>query len=253
MQHQKLTDITRGLQAAAAETNALVADQFIRILSEYFDRHEDGTLEARMVRVQLDDNYYSLVPLVSLVSPSGLALERMRVQLSIRLEEAREERVNLLKRLKNAADSNEDEDGDVTRSDFKVSLSPRDRKQGKRRPSDHVHIDLEFRSLETPESIMRVIETYTNMVAPIPIQKDINRPPTDEGPTPPDNGPDEGPGGGPDSEPDGGPVKNTQDGGSRGPKPQAGPEASKTAPPAKPASAPVSGGENGSADGGQQK
>lgn len=250
MQHQKLTDITRGLQAAAAETNALVADQFIRILSEYFDRHEDGTLEARMVRVQLDDNFYSLVPLVSLVSPSGLALERMRVQLSIRLEEAREERVNLLKRLKNAADV--DGDGDVTRSDFKVSLSPRDGKQGKRRPSDHVHIDLEFKSLETPESIMRVIETYTNMIAPIPIPKDGGPAPKDEdpsggSPTPSGDGPDEEPLNGPEGE---------TDGDSQDPKPEAGPEANKAEAPGKLASARAStlasDGDNGSAGDDQQ-
>lgn len=166
MQHQKLTNITRGLQAAAAETNALVADQYIRILSEYFDHHEDGTLEAKMVRVQLDDKYYSNVPLVSLVAPSGLGLDRMRVQLSIKLEEAREERVNLLSRLRGSKGGDDD---DVSRSDFQVSFSPRSGAEGKERPSDHVHIDLEFKSLPTPESIQRVIETYTNMISPIPI------------------------------------------------------------------------------------
>jgi hypothetical protein len=182
MQHQKLTNITRGLQAAAAETNALVADQYIRILSEYFDHHEDGTLEAKMVRVQLDDKFYSNVPLVSLVAPSGLGLDKMRVQLSIKLEEAREERVNLLSRLRGSKSGEQDE---VSRSDFQVSFSPRTSGEGKERPSDHVHIDLEFKSLPTPESISRVIETYTNMIAPIPIPPEDGKPaPDPEAPKP---------------------------------------------------------------------
>ncbi len=185
MQHQKLTDITRGLQNAAAETNALVADQFIRILSQYFDHLEDGTLKAKMVRVQLDDRHYSLVPLVSLAAPSGLALDQMRVKLSIRLEDAEEERVNLLRRDRAAGG---DEEGDISRSQFRVSLSPRSKGKGKGRPSDHVEIELKFKSLETPKSIQRVIETYTNMIEPVVI------PVKDEAPQPddPEGGHDDG-------------------------------------------------------------
>jgi hypothetical protein len=194
MQHQKLTDITRGLQAAAAETNALVADQFIRILSEYFERHEDGTLEAKMVRVQLDDKHYSLVPLVSLVAPAGLALDRMRVQLSIRLEDAEEERTGLLQRLN--LDGKHEEEA-VSRSQFKVSLSPRSKGKGKGRPSDHVNIDLQFKALETPESILRVIDTYTNMIAPIPIPIDSKALPPE-----PEPGPEAGPESGSEVEPE---------------------------------------------------
>lgn len=189
MQHQKLTAITRGLQDAAAKTNSLVAEQYIRILSEYFDRHEDGTLEARMVRVQLDEKHYSKVPLVSLVTPTGLALDRMRVKLSVRLEDTEEEREGLLSRLRLKREGEEEDDA---RAGLKVSLSPR-AKGGKGRKSDHVHIDLEFKGLETPESIMRVIDTYTNMIKPIAI----------------DDGPDDGEPGkaasepaGPDPEPD---------------------------------------------------
>lgn len=176
-QHQKLTDITRGLQNAAAETNSLVAEQYIRILSEYFEHLDDGTLKAKMVRVQLDDHHYSLVPLVSMVAPSGLALDRMRVQLSIRLEDAEEERIRLLRKLKTAGRGR---GASVSRSQFRVSLSPRGKGKGKGRPSDHVHIDLEFKGLETPESVMRVIDTYTNLIEPIAIPIENETPPPDE-------------------------------------------------------------------------
>jgi len=188
MRHQKLTDITRGLQNAAAETNALVAEQYIRILSEYFERLEDGTLKAKMVRVQLDDRHYSLVPLVSMVAPTGLALDRMRVELSIRLEDAEEERVRLLRRLKVAGRGR---DNALSRSQFRASLSPRGGGEGKGRPSDHVHIDLEFKALQTPESIMRVIDTYTNMIEPMIIPEPGETPP--EPPAAPDDENDDQP------------------------------------------------------------
>lgn len=200
MQHQRLTAITRGLQDAAAKTNSLVAEQYIRILSEYFDRHEDGTLEARMVRVQLDDSHYAMVPLVSLVAPTGLALDRMRVQLSVRLEDAEEERSGLISRIRGVVNQDGGEEEDDSRAGFKVSLSPRNDRQRENRPSDHVHIDLEFKGLETPESMMRVIDTYTNMIKPLSFDGSDPRGPNDQGntkqKTPPDG--DDGP---TDSEP----------------------------------------------------
>jgi hypothetical protein len=79
MERQKLTHITRGLQHAAAETNSLVSQQYIRVMSEYFDKLPDGSLKAKMVRVELDDEHYVMVPLVSLAAPTGLGLDRMRV------------------------------------------------------------------------------------------------------------------------------------------------------------------------------
>lgn len=186
MEHQHLISITRGLQNAAAETNSLVAQQYIRVLSEFFERMPDGSLKAKMVRVELDENYYSMVPLVSLAAPSGLALERMRVQLSIKLESAQEERTQLLSLLR--AQNDETSDGGERRAQFTVSLSPRGSGGDRRRPSDHVHVDLEFRTLQTPESIQRVIDTYTNMMQPIRRKPDDAPAPADTPPMPGDGG-----------------------------------------------------------------
>lgn len=174
MENQKLTAITRGLQHAAAETNAMVAEQYIRVLSQYFDKDENGTLSARMVRVQLDEQHHAFVPLVSLATPAGLALDRMRVELSIRLEGARDMGdTPLLRRVKGLLGEghagNATAEGDAAsenRADFSVSLSPRGRGE-KKRQSDHVHVDLEFRSIKTPEAVQRMIETYTNMIQPL--------------------------------------------------------------------------------------
>lgn len=210
MENQKLTSITRGLQHAAAETNSLVADQYIRILSQYFEHDDSGGLQAKMVHVQLDDQHYAKVPLVAMVAPSGLALDRMRVELSIRLEGAEDEHVSVLRRLRRVVrEAGEDE---ATRSDFTVSLSPRQGRDGGARPSDHVNIELEFRGIETPEAIMRVIDTYTNMITPLrgtapkpPQGANPLRPTETAAATPPqqDASPTESDGGNPDAGEDG--------------------------------------------------
>jgi hypothetical protein len=174
MKNQSLSDITRGLQHAAATTNSMVAEQYIRILSQFFDTLEDGTLRAKMVRVQVSDDYYALVPLVSMVSPSGLALDKMKVDLSIRIENADEKPASILDM--RHGHPKEDEDSEDTRSAFAVSMSPRS-KDGGKRPSDHVDISLEFVSKETPEAVMRVIETYTNLIQPIQMPSDGKLPP----------------------------------------------------------------------------
>lgn len=190
MQNQKLTSITRGLQHAAAETNSLVADQYIRILSQYFDHDDNGGLQAKMVHVQLDDQHYARVPLVAMVAPSGLALDRMRVELSIRLEGAEDEHVSVLRRLRRVV--RETAEDQAARADFTVSLSPRPARDGGIRPSDHVNVELEFRAIQTPEAIMRVIDTYTNMITPRrgtaprpPEGEDPLRPTMTEAATPP--------------------------------------------------------------------
>lgn len=168
MINQDLTDITRGLQHAAATTNSMVAEQYIRILAQFFDTMEDGTLKAKMARVQINEEFYAMVPLVSMVSPSGLSLDKMRVELSIKIEKAEEKRASILDMVhehRHGSDMSES-----TRSAFGVSMSPRVRSGGgKRRPSDQVDIVLEFVARETPESVMRVIETYTNLIQPIKI------------------------------------------------------------------------------------
>jgi hypothetical protein len=153
MDEQKLTDITRGMQHAASTTMALVADQYIRLLEQFFDPTEDGTLKAKMVRVAIDDKRYVLIPLVSLLTPRGLTLDQMRVQLSVRLRD-----MDVLK-------ATTQEDSDVTRASFRVGLAPRS-EQGERK-GDVIDIEMVFKALDPPESVMRVIDLYANLIEPL--------------------------------------------------------------------------------------
>ena len=51
---QKLTDITRGMHHAASTTSALLAEQYIQLLNQFFDSEEYGSLKAKMFRIDVD-------------------------------------------------------------------------------------------------------------------------------------------------------------------------------------------------------
>lgn len=155
MSRQKLTDLTRGIHHAASTTQAMLAEQFIRMFDQFFDAEEDGSLTAKMVRIQHpgDPERFIMVPLISLVSPKGILMNRMEVEMSVRIEEAYSKK----------ATDHSDNSG-ATRTSFKVSFAPKSGLLGRR--SDLTTIKMIFETNEPPEGVMRVIEEFTNGIEP---------------------------------------------------------------------------------------
>ncbi len=150
----QLSDITRGLYHVASSTTAMVAQQYIHILQQFFDQMDDGTLQAKMAKVAVDDVHFIMVPLISLVSPTGFNLDKMKVGLAVRVDGVD------VKQATHPAD-----DSGATRSSFSVSISPRPDKTD--RHGDAMTIDLEFISHAPPEGVMRIIDSYTNLIRPL--------------------------------------------------------------------------------------
>ena len=153
MDSSQLSDITRGLYHVASSTTAMVAQQYIHILQQFFDQMEDGTLQAKMAKVAVDDKHYIMVPLISLVSPTGFNLDKMKVGLAVRVDE-----VDV------RAATHPSDDSGATRTAFTVSMSPRPG-QGDRN-GEAMTIDLEFVAHAPPEGVMRIIDSYTNLIRP---------------------------------------------------------------------------------------
>lgn len=153
MDSSQLSDITRGLYHVASSTTAMVAQQYIHILQQFFDQMEDGTLQAKMARVAVDDKHFIMVPLISLVSPTGFNLDKMKVGLAVRVDE-----VDV------RAATHPSDDSEATRTAFTVSMSPRPG-QGDRN-GEAMTIDLEFVAHAPPEGVMRIIDSYTNLIRP---------------------------------------------------------------------------------------
>ncbi|MDC7223759.1 MAG: DUF2589 domain-containing protein [Spirochaetales bacterium] len=154
-----LSALTRGIHHAASSTHAMLGQQYMHLINQFFDEQEDGTLRAKMSYVQLDDQNWIPVPLISLVSPKGLSLEKMEVRLSVKIEEAKTKKATI------------DADGsDADRLSMGVSLSPV-AKESESRNKDLTDITLTFVAGEPPEGLSRIIENYTNLIEPISFNK----------------------------------------------------------------------------------
>ena len=157
MTSSDLSDITRGLQEAAAATHTLIAQQYIKLFDQFFDYNPDalGTpMTAKMVEVAMDERHTLRVPLIALVSPRGLALERMQVDLSVRVNG-----IDTPASLKHASEAA------APGARFQVTVGANGRK-GESREPDEVQIRMQFQACEPPEAINRLIEEYTNLIVP---------------------------------------------------------------------------------------
>ncbi|APD51345.1 DUF2589 domain-containing protein [Francisella hispaniensis] len=154
---QKLSDIMRGLQNSALSVNKLIARHHLNTLSRFFDEQEDGSLKAKMVNVNLTDDYSIQVPLVSLYSPANITLNKMKVSMSMKFQS------EFLKEIK---DKNLEQG--TSFGSFDVSIGPKDvdSTKSKRRPTDIIDFELEFIAKESPEALNKVIDEFTKLIIP---------------------------------------------------------------------------------------
>ncbi|ACT11636.1 MULTISPECIES: DUF2589 domain-containing protein [Pectobacterium] len=155
-----LADIARGMQHAATAANQFIAHQYQQTLDPFFERGADGALTPKTVSIQLDSRHHIELPLVALSTPRGLMLEKMKVQMTVRTDAVNKDEIT------SPLD-------DYNISNFHVSMSPSG-KNTKGRNSQHVDIEMQFTALEPPESIMRLIDEYTNLVLPKITQEEKN-------------------------------------------------------------------------------
>ncbi|WP_367615771.1 DUF2589 domain-containing protein [Pseudomonas oryzicola] len=164
-----LREITRGLQQAASATNSLIAQQYINLFDQFFECDTEALgapMKAKMVEVAMDGQHIMRVPLFALVSPKGLALERMQVDLSVRVKGTEAQRA--------LRDTGED-----SAASFKVSIGGQGR-QGENRDPDEVQIRMQFQASEPPEALNRLIEEYTSQIIPVRAPSPPHSPDTNE-------------------------------------------------------------------------
>lgn len=156
MTSSDLSDITRGLQEAAAATNTLIAQQYIKLFDQFFDYDPEklgSPMKAKMVEIAMDGQHTLQIPLIALVSPRGLALERMQVDLSVRVNG-----------IEASGEPHKDAHCNGT-ARFQVTVGANGRR-GDQRDPDEVQIRMQFQACEPPEAINRLIEEYTNLIVP---------------------------------------------------------------------------------------
>ena len=148
---QTLADIARGMQHAVNSAQEIGEQHYARMFSRYFD--DDG--RAKMQKFVLPSGHTLDVPIISLMPLNGLILQKMQVQMAVRVEEAE---------TKGAA--GEGEHTSLTRTSFKVSFSPHKRKS-EEREMNLVDVTMEFQAGDPPEAVARLVhEYYANSVRP---------------------------------------------------------------------------------------
>lgn len=155
-----LADIAQGMQHAATAANQFIAHQYQQTLDPFFERNANGTLIPKTVAIQLDAQHHIELPLVALSTPRGLMLEKMKVQMTVRADAVSKEEITPSL-------------NDYNISNFHVSMSPSG-KNKKGRNSQHVDIEMQFTALPPPESILRLIDEYTNLILPQITQEEKN-------------------------------------------------------------------------------
>lgn len=152
-----LSDITRGLQHAAAAANVVVAHQYAQLLDQFFDRQPDGVLTPKLMMMETANGGQLQVPLVALVTPRGMAMEKMRIELAVRSDQVHP-----------IDESHQFDGGSHRRGRFAISMAPR-RAEGEEdaRERSLMDITIDFIALEPPEGLMRLIDEYTNSIVPL--------------------------------------------------------------------------------------
>lgn len=152
-----LSDITRGLQHAAAAANVVVAHQYTQLLDQFFDQQPDGVLTPKLMMLETANGGQLQVPLVALVTPRGMAMEKMRIELAVRSDQV------------HPIDESHPFDGSShRRGRFAISMAPRRTEgEGDERERSLMDITIDFVALEPPEGLMRLIDEYTNSIVPL--------------------------------------------------------------------------------------
>lgn len=153
-----LTDIARGMQHAAQSSQDVQGQQFLTVLSHYFDPDTGDPLEFRLT---LPNGDVWDIPLIACFPPSAIGLTKFTARYSVEIHQAEVRQGRYHRHMPS-----------LDRARFKVAFAPSDpnntrRKVGSGRMMD---VELTFESDEkpkTPEILRRIIAAYTDLSVPM--------------------------------------------------------------------------------------
>lgn len=148
MNQHKLSHLTRGIQDAVQDAQAVAGQQLIHVLKAFFDPDGEKWIP-KVVRVEVSPDQWLDIPLITLVTPRAYFLDEMTVDMAIRL---------LPDGLKDACVAGNSQ---AQRGSYKFEMVPSGRAD-----EGSVRMTMKFSSQVPPEGIMRLIEDLTNTITP---------------------------------------------------------------------------------------
>ncbi len=143
---QTLTDIAKGIQYTVNAAQDVVEKFYIGLLDRYFD--EDNNPINMAVNISEDTTID--VPLITLVTPSGLELDELEVEMSLRVDG-----VDTKKEITRAGDEIQRASFDISFGGNKLNKNP-----------NMIEMKMKFKKGDAPEGIQRIIESFSNNVIP---------------------------------------------------------------------------------------
>ena len=143
-EEQTLSDIVRGISHAVTSVSDVQDNRFVSSLKMYFDVGDDGIFYPKMVLFDNGGNKLQ-VPLISLINPSSLRMDEIKVRVGVRLSASKVKKVL---------------DSDSTRSSFSVALTGC--KPGSRK--DVIDVTMTFKNTDPSEGISRIIEEINQKI-----------------------------------------------------------------------------------------
>ncbi len=143
-----LSDIAKGIQYTVNTAQDVVEKFYIKLLDRYFD--DDNNPISMGINISEDTSIN--VPLITLVTPTGLELEELEVDMSLRVDG-----METKKETTKAGD-------EVKRASFNISFSSGGGKSA--RDTNMIDLKMKFKQGDAPEGIQRIIESFANNVIP---------------------------------------------------------------------------------------
>lgn len=147
---QTLSDITRGIQYAVNSAQDILEQHYVRILGKYFDKRNNP----KMVNIKVPPDSTMEVPLIALVSPNGMYLDELTLDMSLRVDETEVKKIPR-------------RDGrSIERTSFAISVGGPKKKDETLKDSDQIDIRMVFKSVDPPEGVARIVDEFTKKIIP---------------------------------------------------------------------------------------
>jgi len=160
-----LDGLIRGLNYVANCASDMALSHYQNMISQYFVQLEDGSFKAKEIDIRLDDQHVITMPWVAISDGKGLYLDEMDVDFSVKVTgispvEEQQALANAVERV--AGELN----GAPNLPRFMVTIG-QSTASDQQRPKDIIDFKVKFKSQDSPEAVMRVIDKFNSTIHPI--------------------------------------------------------------------------------------
>ena len=160
---QTFSDLIRGLQHSVNSAMEMLEARNLELLSRYFT--EEG--DAKVRRLNINENTAVDIPIISVVTPSSLNIKEVEMDFAVQINSVE----MLEKQAQRGFITDEEPDAleiSMERSNLEISF-------GGTPDSSTMKVKIKFRSAPVPEGLARVIEEYDKTIMPFDRQNHNER------------------------------------------------------------------------------